>query len=129
MDRAPPAIRNRHLCHWPSRPSSRAAPELMQAHELVHCCLQGRLEIWRDRLLLRKLLEDLRLAGLHVFEPKAFEAEDLLLRDLVEVATGAGPQRHDNLRGVHRHELLLLQELCENATAKELVLCGRIQVG
>merc|ERR1712060_741399 len=57
-----------------------------------------------------------------MLQPKSLEAEDLLRGDLVQVPTSAAPQGADDLGSGHWHELLLLQELGQNASPKQLVL-------
>merc|ERR1712039_251731 len=63
-----------------------------------------------------------------MLQPQGLEAEDLLGRNFVKVAASAAPQRANDLSRGHRHELLLLQELGENASSEELVLCCSIEI-
>merc|ERR1712113_593778 len=64
-----------------------------------------------------------------MLQPQGLEAKDLLCRNFVKVATSATPQRADDLSSGHRHELLLLQKLSQNASAEELMLRCSIKVG
>merc|ERR1719512_448338 len=63
-----------------------------------------------------------------MLQPQGLKAKDLLCRNFVKVAASAAPQRANDLSRGHRHELLLLQELGQNASSEELMLCCSIEV-
>src|SRR5438270_907531 len=64
-----------------------------------------------------------------VFEHVALEPADVLDRDVVEVAVGAGPDRNDLLADRERRRRRLLEQLDHAAAARELLLAGLVQVG
>merc|ERR1719326_263554 len=103
--------------------------KLVDTEELLHGSLEVILIVRRNRLLVHYVLEDADLAGVHEIEPERLEAEDLLLRHLVQIATRASPERDDYLSRLHRRELLLLQEFDEDTTAEQLVLRRGVEVG
>merc|ERR1711870_224278 len=109
--------------------SRRTALKLIHAQELIHTRLERSLDLRGDLLLRGDVREDRGTSALHVLQPERLEAEDLLLRDLVEVAAGAAPQGANDLAGGHRHKLLLLQKLSQDAASEQLVLCCRIEIG
>merc|ERR1712151_998449 len=63
-----------------------------------------------------------------MLQPKSLKAQDLLRGNLVEVTARAAPQRTNDLSSGHRDELLLLQELGQNASTRQLVLCCCIEI-
>merc|ERR1712039_834323 len=107
----------------------RAALELIHAKELVHARLQRALDLRSDLLLSHDVTESRGAGALNVLQPQGLEAEDLLCRNLVKVAARTAPQRANDFTLGHRHELLLLQELGQNASSEQLVLCGSIEIG
>jgi len=60
--------------------------------------------------------------------PESLEPEDLLSRNLVEIAPRPTPQRANDLSCGHWHELLLLQKLSQDAFTEKLMLCGCIKI-
>merc|ERR1719330_825654 len=63
-----------------------------------------------------------------MLQPQGLKPKDLLCRNFVKVAPSAAPQRANDLSRGHRHELLLLQKLSENASSEELMLCCSIEI-
>mmetsp|Transcript_126127 Transcript_126127/g.251898 ORF Transcript_126127/g.251898 Transcript_126127/m.251898 type:complete len:262 (+) Transcript_126127:203-988(+) len=63
-----------------------------------------------------------------MLQPESLEPEDLLDRNLVQVAASAGPQRHNDLSCRHRNKLLLFEEFRQDTSTEQLVLCCSIQV-
>mmetsp|Transcript_20831 Transcript_20831/g.49387 ORF Transcript_20831/g.49387 Transcript_20831/m.49387 type:complete len:465 (-) Transcript_20831:338-1732(-) len=110
-------------------PLRRAALELVHVQELFHGCLDAILDLWSDLLLLHDFLEDVGTSILEVLQPQGLKAQDLLRGHLVKVAARSCPKRDDDLSRGHRHELLLLQKLCQDAASQQLVLCSCIQIG
>ncbi len=73
--------------------------------------------------------EDARVAAAEVVQEVALEPADVLDRDVVELAGGAGPDRDDLLLDRERRVLGLLEQLDQPCTTLELGLRCRVQVG
>merc|ERR1712113_1261419 len=63
-----------------------------------------------------------------MLQPKSLKAEDLLRGNLVKVTARAAPQGANDLSSGHRHKLLLLQELGQDASTQQLMLRCRVKV-
>merc|ERR1712032_272841 len=112
-----------------SLPSSHGATlKLVHVQEAIQAGFQSRFVISGESFLFPDFLHESRLSCLQMVEPKLLESEDFFLCDFVEVTTCADPQSQDDFNLGHRHKLLLLQQLREDTTAQQLVLCGRIQI-
>merc|ERR1712113_643268 len=108
--------------------SCRPALELIHTEELVHTRLKPTLDLWSDLLLCGDVGQNRSTSALHVLQPKSLETKDLLRRNLVKVAARATPQGANDLCSGHRHKLLLLQELGQNASPKQLMLRRCIEI-
>jgi hypothetical protein len=73
--------------------------------------------------------DDVSMLGSHVGEEHLFEFADLSGEEFIEVSVDTTEENANLLRGGHRDELVLLEELSELFSSVELLLSSGIKIG
>src|SRR6185503_6495817 len=97
--------------------------------EAFDCALQLAGEIVGEIAAVTNAVEDLDVLAAQQRQQAVFEGANLVERERIEIAVGAGPDHADLLFHLQRRELRLLQEFGQARTAVQEALRRGVEVG